>query len=309
MLKKTLLMMSAMVFALACTPEDEEPSTAVSSAPTVAAAQKGPALWKVSDEDTTIYMFGTVHVLPPELTWRTPLFEAVLSEADTWYFESDAAKPEDRDLQAKINAWGMQKPGESLFDDLTPAERTDLVAASEAVGIPGGRMALLKPWFAAIVLSFQHIMAQGQSPESGVENILIPEGRMNGKSLRFFETAEDQMRVLAELPEKVQIEFLMEGVRQVDEIPDFVQRMDDAWSTGELEELEAIVLADQSVNTPEVYEALLLKRNLAWAAELKQLAEDEAGVYLVAVGAAHLLGPDSVVTMLEQYGLDQERLQ
>ena len=37
-----------------------------------------PALWKVSDADTTIYLFGTIHLLKPgtqsfqSLTWFSP---------------------------------------------------------------------------------------------------------------------------------------------------------------------------------------------------------------------------------------------
>ena len=29
----------------------------------------GPALWKVADDDTTVYLFGTIHALPEGKDW------------------------------------------------------------------------------------------------------------------------------------------------------------------------------------------------------------------------------------------------
>ena len=51
---------AALAFAGACATTPPEP---------VAPAVPGPALWKVADKDTTIYLFGTVHALPKDVPW------------------------------------------------------------------------------------------------------------------------------------------------------------------------------------------------------------------------------------------------
>ena len=49
----------------------------------VPALAESPALWRLSDDDSEIWLFGTVHLLPPGLQWRSPAFEAAFAAADT----------------------------------------------------------------------------------------------------------------------------------------------------------------------------------------------------------------------------------
>ena len=268
----------------------------------------GPALWKASDEDTQIFLFGTVHVLPPELEWRTPVLEGALKSADTFYFEADL-DGEEQKLAMLVAQLGTMPPGQSLFDLLTTEEKAELIAAAEEIKLPIASLSSLRPWFAGITIALIQIIAQGHDPESGVENILLPEARAAGKQLRFFETAEEQLRFMADLPDAVQVEFLMEGVRQINDIPDFLDFMDEAWVNGDVDALAKLMLEDASFADSIVYDAMLLNRNLNWADELAKLAKEEAGVFMVAVGAAHLAGEDSVVLMLEKGGLTVERVQ
>ena len=41
-----------------------------------------PALWVVRDEDTTIYLFGTIHVLRPGVTWFDDGIKAAFDASD-----------------------------------------------------------------------------------------------------------------------------------------------------------------------------------------------------------------------------------
>ena len=57
-----------------------------------AAAIARPALWVVKDTDTTIYLFGTVHLLPNDTAWHYPAaygWETAGIDAD---FEGDARR-------------------------------------------------------------------------------------------------------------------------------------------------------------------------------------------------------------------------
>ena len=268
----------------------------------------GPAIWVASDDDTKIYLFGTVHVLPPDLKWRTPAFDAIFDEADTVYFEADV-DDQSPQMAMLVTKLGTMPPGETLFDLLNADDKAELLAAAAEVNIPAASLSRLRPWLVAIMISMQYIVAEGQVPNSGVEMTLLPEARAEGKTVRFFETTEQQLRFMADLPDDVQVEFLMEGVRQIKDIPDFIERMDQAWVNGDVEALDELIVADQSFSAPEVYEAMLAGRNRNWSDELAKLAKDEAGDFFIAVGAAHLAGEDSVVKMLEKGGMKVDRLQ
>ena len=271
-------------------------------------AEPSPAMWSLSDEDTKIYLFGTVHVLPPDLPWRSPEFDAAFNESEIVYFEADV---EDKgpELQKLVMQLGAFPPGESLYDHLSASEAVELRTAAVEIGIPPEALSQFKPWMAALFISIQQIVAHGQDPEAGVENTLLPEARSDGKVLRFFETPEQQLRFMSELSMDVQVKFLMEGVRQIKDIPDFLDRLEKSWISGDVEGLADLILEDQSFRAPEVYEAMMLNRNRNWTKELAGLLDDETGVLFVAVGAAHLAGEDSVVKMLEGAGLSVERVQ
>ena len=295
---------------VAAVQSDEEADAAESSLAKLPDVKKGrgPALWLVADDDTEVYLFGTVHVLPPSLEWRTPEIDAAFDASKTVYFEADVQSggPE---MAFLVNKLGMFAPDESLLDLLNDEEEADLVAAVEHLKMPLASVTRAKPWFAAISMSMQQIISEGHDPESGVEMILLPEARQNGKVLRYFETVEDQLRFMAELSMDVQISFLMEGVRQIQDVPDFIEYMDDAWVNGDIDALEALLLADQTMTAPELHEAMLAGRNRRWTGELSTLMYEEEGTFFVAVGAAHLMGDDSVVTMLQQNGFTAERIQ
>ena len=52
-----------------------------------AAAIARPALWALKDADTTIYLFGTVHLLPNDTDWRYPTLDQALADSQTLYIE------------------------------------------------------------------------------------------------------------------------------------------------------------------------------------------------------------------------------
>jgi uncharacterized protein YbaP (TraB family) len=65
--------------------------SAASAQTDYAAIEAEPGLWTMSDEDSTVYIFGTVHILPPELDWQSAAVTAALEDAEIVYFEADVA--------------------------------------------------------------------------------------------------------------------------------------------------------------------------------------------------------------------------
>ncbi|MEM6627960.1 MAG: TraB/GumN family protein [Pseudomonadota bacterium] len=268
----------------------------------------GPALWLTGDDDTTIYLFGTIHVLPPNLKWRTPTFDQAFDAADTVYFETPI-DDNDPQLASLVMQYGMFPPGQSLRDLLDDEDEAVLADAAARVGMPMIGLDRMRPWMAGVSLSVAFIQAEGHDPNSGVERQLAPAARLDGKRLRYFETSEEQIRFFADLPVETQLDFLMEGVRQIDQASDLLDRMDMAWISGDVDALGALMLEDQSTSAPIVYDVLIRQRNAAWAAIITELAASEPGVFMIAVGAGHIAGEDSLALMLSETGLVVERIQ
>lgn len=269
------------------------------------AAPAGPALWTVSDEDTTVYLFGTVHILPPDTTWRYPALEAAFDEASVVYFEADVASAgAQARMLALIPELGVYGEGQTLSTTLEPDALATLDAGLAAIGVPRAAFDPMRPWLAGISMETQSLVARGYDPESGVEKILGAEAEAAGKELRFFETVEQQLRFFAGLPEAEQITFLVETAKAIVEEPEALDELVSAWAAGDVVKLAELVSDDDAMGSAAVAEVLLVNRNRDWVGQLQELMAAEPGVFFVAVGAAHLAGDDGVPTMLRAAGVE-----
>lgn len=296
----------AAVFALvalgACgEPEPEAPATPVVEAP------PKPAMWKVSDEDTTVYLFGTVHVLPPKLTWHSPAVDKALDEAKAIYFETDT-ESDPIAFREIVNRLGLYEPSQRLSDRLELEDLELLRSALAKLDLPLVAIETMRPWYAGVVISEAVVRKAGYDVSSGVESLMRPAARKAGKEIRFLETVEDQMSAFATLPETTQIKFLIGGLKEIDNAGKELGDLVSAWKTGDVDAL-ARLLIDEDIGTiPELHDALLTHRNANWAPEIDALLKSETGTFLVAVGAAHLIGENSVLEMLKPLGHAPERV-
>lgn len=286
-------------------PTPAEPAKTV-AAP--APAPGHPALWRIGDSDTTVYLFSTVHVLPPDLTWRSRPIEDALDASKAVYFETDV-NPDQVALLEVVKRLGMYPSSDRLSNHLKPDQRAAVADASARLSVPMILLDTMKPWLAAMTLSEQMIANAGYDPNSGVERTLLPMAADAGKEIRKLETIEEQLLVFADLPETVQIAYLIAGIKEIDKEPTLLGDLVSAWSTGDVGKLEKIMLEDDLQDTPEVYQALLVKRNRNWTVKLDALVKGEPGVFFVAVGAGHLAGKDSVLGMLTAKGYKVTRVE
>jgi hypothetical protein len=313
LLRRALLGLAALGLA-ACgekAPEPAPPAASEASEPAPAAAvpaSANPALWRISDDDTIVYLFGTVHVLPPALEWRTDKIDRALAESKAVYFETDLDPAPDEILPI-LQKFGMYPPSERLSDKLSAEDRAAFEKAANDLGLPAFQLDTMKPWLAGITLAEAMITKAGYDATSGVERRLAPSAIDAGKQIRKLETVEQQLLAFADVPEKAQLRFLMDGVRQMDEEATVLDSMVQAWAAGDIARLEKIMIEEDFQEMPEIYDALLVKRNRNWAKQIDELAAAEAGTFFIAVGAAHLVGTDSVVEMLKPLGHVAERVE
>lgn len=309
---KVSISLAALCLAAGCGGNTEEAEDAASAEPAgaeeVAEAHTGPALWRTGDDDTTIYLFGTVHVLPEDLEWRTPLIDNAMAEASAVYFETDI-DPNPIEITRIVSSLGLYTGGEKLSDRLTPEQTATLSAACDTLGVSYALVNSMRPWLGALTLAERVIVEAGYNPQSGVERTLSPIARESGVEIRKLETIEEQLRIFADMPEETQINYLMEGLEDIDEEPVILHQLVEAWARGDVDELADIMIREELSDTPEVYEALLVNRNENWAEKLAALTNDEAGTFFVAVGAAHLAGEDSVMAKLEDLGITTARVE
>ena len=268
-----------------------------------------PAIWELSDDDTTIHIFGTIHALPKDLVWRTAEIDAAFAAADTFCVETDVDAKAMEVIQITFKE-GMFRDGDKLSNYLTAEEKEDLYEVSEAVGILPVSIELMKPWNAMLTLSTAVGIKLGLDEASGVEFVLLPEARASGKTICEMESPLEHVTSISRLPMDVQIQVLTHEKEEYKDIEDFdvalemmrgdLKEMVDEWARGDIEAMEDENILEEYGHI-EFYNAILKKRNENWIPRIEALL-DEPGRKFIAVGAAHLAGPDSVVKMLRDKG-------
>jgi uncharacterized protein YbaP (TraB family) len=267
--------------------------------------RSGPALWKVADEDTTIYLFGTVHALPKDVDWYTGPIARALSSADTLVTEIPANSSSDPAAAQMIAGKAVLPAGKSLRDLLPEQDRTTYETAMTSIGLPVEAFDRFKPWFAGMQLAVLPLMKQGWTAESGVEHVI--EMKAGPKKARdALETVDYQIGLFDELPRASQIAFLMASAGSIDTIVPQMDQMVDDWMAGDADGLAALM--NEGMDDPALARALLYDRNANWAAWIAKRL-DRPGTVFIAVGAGHLAGDKSVQSFLEARAIPVARIQ
>lgn len=268
-----------------------------------------PAMWTLADDDTTINIFGTVHVLKPDVEWRTDAFNSAFNEAEKLVFELDLHSPEGQQaIGMSMMQAAMFQDGKTLSSVLNDEDKAIVTDAAEKLGVPLAAMDPVEPWFAALNLMNAQWMKDGFDPNSGVEMVLVEEAQAQEKSFGFLETAEIQAGVFDNLSLETQIDLLVEGAMTLDLSGPMLDNLTAEWADGDVAGLGVIAANPDAAGDEEFYNALFLERNKNWVPQIEAML-DEPGNIMIAVGAGHLAGPDSVITMLEAKGHTLTRTQ
>lgn len=298
----------ALLFSSAACAQAQGTPTPVAST-TVALAEVemgGPALWKLADEDTTIYLFGTIHVLPKETVWLSPAIDNALDSSDVLITEILMTPDMGARTQAILMEKGMLPAGTTVRSLMTEEQKAVYEDAMTKLGVPVAAFDRFEPWFGALNLSVLPLMKAGYSMEEGVEKVLEKEAA-EGVGRDALETIEFQMGVFDSLPEDAQVEYLVAAAEMIDDLKPMIDAMVAEWLEGDADAL-ADLMNEGMAETPELAESLLYARNANWA-EWIDTRMDQPGTVFIAVGAGHLAGDKSVQDLLEARGFTITRVQ
>jgi hypothetical protein len=280
------------------------------------AATAEPPMWVIEDGDSTIYLFGTVHLLNPDIQWRTERVTGALDAATEVWFEVPMPATLE-EMQAQQGPPLLQRalsPGRPLSSLLTDEEQAQLERALARVpnGAQfGAALESMKPWFATMALGVGPFMSAGYEAESGADVVLAGLAHEQGDAVLGFETIEQQVAFLAEGSEEEQLENLRSFLAITDEQFDAYLDSADAafrsWMSGQTAPLESYIATwktgEDQMSAFMNYETIVARRNEDWAGQLETLLAGE-GVAFVAVGGGHLVGADSVQARLAARGIE-----
>lgn len=251
-----------------------------------------PAMWRVSDGDTTIYLLGSIHLLPPNINWRTPLIDSAIATSDILVLES--SPEESVDFQAIASGANLQP----ARDRVSPGKRPILDAMIERSGIARETLDGYKDWALATTLATGDAIAAGATTRDGIEAKLWGAFKASGKTRLAFYHAKDQLAQLNFLPESDQRKMLENILSEKENYGETLR----AWTSGDIASLE------RTAECTPLEGKLVGQPNNHWArwiaARMKQ-----PGTLLVAVGLGHMAGPYALPKLLAARGLKVKRVE
>ncbi|KGI77832.1 TraB/GumN family protein [Oleiagrimonas soli] len=265
-----------------------------------------PALWVAQSGESTLYLFGTVHLLPDHTDWRSKQLDKALDASQTLYIELTDDNQANVQMLALKYGLDLSRP---LSSKVNAADMTRLQRAAQVAGLPGGEATLepMRPWLAGLTLSVAPLLKAGMDPNSGVDKQLKAQFEKAGKPVKGLETSEQQIRFFADMPPAMELAFLRSVLKDFGSAKKDLNELIGYWQNGNVDAIAQKADLKLRKDDPALYKRLIADRNARWGEKLHTIMQTP-GVYFVAVGAAHLAGPDSVQKQLAALGIQAKRL-
>jgi len=277
--------------------------TACASSSVDAEPAEGPALWRIADKDTTIYLFGAADALPPEADWRSEAVVTAFDAADRIILETDESPQAQQNLPQVIQQLGVFRDGRTLSGVLTDAQKEEVGAVTQSFGAPLQALDALKPWLASIQIGALNAQQQGYTSWTSGLAQLREDAVAAGKPVAYLEESRAVLlQTINALPEETHVNMLMTAARQTRDKPTQAAEVVPLYLSGNTDALAERYHGEGQWADEVLYDALLVQRNNAWAARIETLLDLEEGVIFFAVGTGHVLGKDSLVIMLNESG-------
>lgn len=304
-LRQLVALIAALLGSLAlASPAQQRHPTPIAVEAVAATPVLRPALWKVSDADTTIYLFGTIHALPKDVEW----FDGTIANAleSSGELVTEIPSMDATQLQSGVMQLAVLPQGQSLRALLSPEQKIAFEAAMIRYSLPVEAFDRYKPWYAAVALSALPLLRDGFATENGVEAALDERAKALGRSHTGLETIEYQLGLFDALPQATQVTYLNEVVEALPTLREELGIIVTEWGQGNAEKLAELMNAEE--DDPAMLDALLTNRNRNWARWIKARM-GQPGVVFMAVGAGHLAGRGSVQDQLSAQGIATTRVQ
>lgn len=271
-----------------------------------AVANAESPVWKVTKDEQTVYVGGTVHVLGDADFPLPKEFDQAYQQSAVLVFEMDMAKAQTPEFQQVMMQHMTYQDGRTYADVLKPDTVTKLNTYMQQQGLPVTQLQVFKPSMLSVTLTLVELQRLGIGGK-GVDEHFRLQGIADKKSFLFLETPEQQITYLAQMGEGYEDEFVNYTLDDLPHLGEMMTKLKAAWRIGDNDTLYEVTAKDQAENFPKFYEQLITERNNNWIPQIESYFQT-ADVEFVLVGAMHLVGDDGVLKLLEKKGYSISQL-
>jgi uncharacterized protein YbaP (TraB family) len=285
----------------------QSPAPRLSETPQMRMMQVHPALWKIERGGHTVYLFGSMHILPDYIDWTAPEIDAAMKASRIFVFEV----PVDEEAAALQKDYiiknGLLPMGASLRRVLSRREYLIYSTILTRASLRPVMFEHYRPWLASLILGLAYLHPDNISTLTGADDALLNFARAHDGEIRYLETVDDQMKLLNSTREVAQMLSLKHLIRSLPRTRTQSEELFDTWTAGDADHLRAMIKGYFS-GSPAVEDKLIGNRNRLWMAHIKELVKAGDKNALVTVGAAHMGGENGLLMLLCNEGYPVQRV-
>ena len=262
--------------------------------------QAHPALWHAHGDRGTVYLLGSVHVLPPNVDWQTSEIKRAIMRTDVFVFEVPLDADTLNRITALVGERGTLPPGQSLRKMLPPDSQADLDKVLAAVQLPETAVDNKRPWLVSFMLEAILLKKHMQQFTLGVDAVVDELAKKSAKQVRYLETVDQQIALIAPSDPTVELQSFEAELKSFETADSDIATITDAWEKGDTVALDA-VSSKEFEGHPEARAAFFTDRNRDWAKQIEAMLH-ERKTFFITVGAGHLVGKEGVPALLRADG-------
>ncbi len=273
--------------------------------PAIAGADVTPPVWRITSGAQSLYLIGTVHLMPPEEARLPGHLRNIVESGDVLYFEVDPENLNPGELQNVLLEHAFLPDEQQLGDVLTEDLWSRVQKSALELGLLPRQIAPFRPWHVAQLLTSFALIEAGLDPDAGNEAQLHLAAARRRIPVRGLETAGEQIQFLASLSEGAQVQLLEQSIDDISNVEAQIEAMLQAWRSNDIDFFEALL--EDMREYGELYNAVIVNRHRQWLPLIENvIIEAEPQTVVIAVGALHLYGSDGILSELYRLGYDAE---
>lgn len=268
-------------------------------------------LWKVSDSNSSVYLLGSIHFADSSFYPLDSVIENAFKASSHLAVEVDVSNDSVvSEIATQSQKFAALEEGRTLSGILPDNVKGPLDSLCRAWKIPSDALERLKPWAVAMSMQAVGIQYLGLNPELGIDIHFLRQAHAQGKEIVSLETVEEQVAALAGTgaADSVGVYYLRGVLHEIGILDSMIAGYMEAWKAGDDSLFAATMemefsLGDKtdSLLEREIVERIYFSRNRKMAEAVSEFLEKDKSVFAV-VGAAHLVGKESVVENLRRHG-------
>lgn len=250
-------------------------------------------LWKVEGLNITkpIYLFGTIHLIPGSAFKVSPTLDSIAGKMDNIFFEMDLSHPDLATITVEKLAIDSVSSIKELY---TASEYKKLVKKWSKMNIPYALFEKFKPFMLQ-----QQIMTTLVENPKGYETHFLAFAKKRNIKIGGLDDPEVQLATIDSIPLKLQAKSLYDLTLKPEKSQQELKLLFEKYQSNDVDVIFNYI--NEQKNFSSISNSLLDVRNIRWVEKMLKLFETNES-YLIAVGAAHMGGPQGLINLLREKG-------